>query len=317
MSDTPTTQPSSVSTADTPERPQNVFTEEPGIAAAKQADQAASDDMSGQTSDNSAKPPDKSKRKPHRDRPAERRISKLTRQLDASHSENADLKTRLEALETAAPAPKAKPEPQLRDFKSPREYATAISTWIADSESATKPKSTTDKKPARPSANTAHAEDLKKFAADGKERLGDTFTKAFTNDDLAINQVMGEFILDSDLGPEVMVYLHEHQDEARQIWFDKPDEANKRLEAIEAELDKPTATTDDNDGKPKRDATGKFVKQPDPEPKPTTGTKSSAPPAPSDSEKGVTIPTTDLEKAGMDDYANTRRKSYRDQGYRM
>ncbi len=313
MSPTPETQPSNVSTADTPERPQNVFTEEPVIAAAKKADSAAPGDDPGQNSDDSATPPDKAKRKPHRDRPAERRISKLTKQLDVSNSENAELKTRIEALENAAPAPKTKPEPQLRDFKTPREYADAVAAWVAESKPAPKPK-----KPAKPTANTAHAEELKRFAKDGTKRLGDKFQAAFQTKELAINQVMGEFLLDSDLGPELMVYLHEHQDEARQIWFDDAEAANERLEAIELKLDSPTATTDDaNDNKPARDKDGKFVKaEPDPEPKPTTGTKSSAPPAPSDSEKGDNIPDTNLEKAGMDDYAATRRKQIRASGGR-
>ena len=318
MSAKPQTQPSNVSTADTPERPQNVFTEEPGIAEAREASQAAPGDKPGQTSDDSAKPPDKSKRKPHRDRPAERRISKLTRQLDASNSENADLKGRIEALEANQDKPAAKPEPQLRDFKTPREYADAVAAWVTDSKPAPKPK---PKTPAKPTANTRHAEDLKKFAAEGKERIGDKFQAAFTDNDLGINQVMGEFMLDSDVGPEVMVYLHEHQDEARQIWFDKADAANERLEAIEAKVSgEPATTTDDvpGDDKPARNPDGTFAKaEPDPEPKPTTGTKSSAPPAPSDSEKGVTIPDTNLEQAPMDDYANSRRKSYRDRGYRM
>lgn len=321
MSATPKTQPSNVSTADTPERPQNVFTEEPEVAAAKKADQSAPDTKPGQTSDDSDTPPNKSKRKPHRDRPAERRISKLTRQLDASNSENADLKGRIEALENAAPAPKVKPEPKLQDFKTPREYADAVAAWVVESKPASKPKT----KPAKPTANTQHAEDLKKFAADGNERIGEKFQAAFTDKTLAINQVMGEFLFDSDLGPEIMVHLHEHQDLARQIWFDSNEEATKRLEALETELEGDPPPSDEiaDDGKPaeqQRGADGKFVKddkKPESEPKPKTGTKSSAPPAPSDSDKGEIIPDANLETADMDKYADSRRKTYRSQGYRM
>lgn len=319
MSATPKTQPSNVSTADTPERPQNVFTEEPEVAAAKKADQAAPDDEPGQTSGDSATPPNKPKRKPHRDRPAERRISKLTRQLDASQSENAQLKEQLEAAEIKAPAPK--PEPKLQDFMTPREYADAVAAWVVESKPAPKPKSKPDK-PAKPTANTQHAEDLKKFAAEGNERIGDKFQAAFTDKTLAINQVMGEFLFDSDLGPEIMVHLHEHQDLARQIWFDSKETATERLEALETELEGGTPPSDEiaDDGKRTRDASGKFVKgdkKPEPEPKPKTGTKSSAPPAPSDSDKGEVIPDANLETADMDKYADSRRKTYRSQGYRM
>ncbi len=312
---TPTTQPSNVSTADTPERPQNVFTEEPAIAEAR-ASEAASGNQPGQNSDDSASSPDKSKRKPHRDRPAERRISKLTKKLDISQATNAELLERIEALETNAPAPKKAPEPQFRDFKTPQEYAHALTAWEKESKPAPKqtPKPGT---PAKPTASTAQAEALKQFAKDGNKRLGDTFKVAFKDNDLAINKVMGEFLLDSDLGPEVMVYLHEHPDEARQIWFDDLDAANERLDAIEAELDEPTTATDDAGGnKPTRGKDGKFVKaEPDPEPK-TRTTKSSAPPAPGDSERGEIVPDTNLEKAGMEDYAATRRKQLRDQGQR-
>jgi hypothetical protein len=306
-----------VSTADTPERPQNVFTEEPAVAAAKKADQAVPGEKPGQTSADSAPTPDKPKRKPKGNRRAERKFAKLRRELEVATSENTELKGRLEALENAGPAPTPKPEPQLREFKTPREYADAVAAWVKESKPAPKPTPKPEKP--KPSANTAHAEDLKTFAADGNKRLGDKFTAAFTNKDLAINQVMGEFMLDSDLGPELMVYLHEHEDEAKQIWLDKPEAATERLEAIEAALDEdePTTQVTDHDGKPERDAQGKFVKKPDPEPKPTIGTKSNAPPAPGDSERGEVVPATDLEKAEMDDYSKTRRKQYADRGERV
>lgn len=316
MRPTPNEQPSNVSTADTPERPQNVFTEEPAVAEAREASKAAPGEP-GQTSDDSAKSPDKSKRKSPRDRPAERRISKLTRKLDASQTENAELRERIEALEADKPAPKKTPEPQLRDFKTPQEYAHALNKWETEQKPAPKPKA----KPAKPTASKAHAENLKRFAKDGTERIGDTFQAAFKDNDLAINQVMGEFMLDSDIGPEIMVHLHENQDLARQIWFDKPEEATKRLEAIEAELDgdKPATQTDDaaGDDSPARNADGTFAKaEPDPEPK-TRTTKSNAPPAPGDSERGELVPGTDLEKAGMDDYSATRRKQYKERGERI
>jgi hypothetical protein len=295
-----------VSTEDTPERPQNVFTEEPAISEAKASPSAPGDDP-GQTSDDSDPPPRK-KRK-HRDRPAERRISKLSEQLEASNATNAELTARLDALEAKPPA--AKPEPKLRDFQTPREYADAVAAWVKDSTPAAKPKPK-----AKPTENSKLTEARKQFAVDGNKRLGDTFQDAFTADDLAINQTMGEFMLDSDLGPELLVYLHTHQDEARAIWFDKPEEANKRLEAIEDTLDsgKPEPKIDD-DGKPARGKDGKFVKEPDPEPK-TRTSKSNAPAAPSDSERGEVVPSTDLEKAPMDDYSRTRRKQYRDRGER-
>lgn len=319
MAETPKNQPSTVSTADTPERPQNVFTEEPAVAAAQEASTAAPGEKPGQTSDDSATPPNKSKRKPHRDRPAERRISKLTRQLDASEATNAELLGRIEKLEAGQAAKPPAPEPQLKDFKTPKEYAHALNAWEAEQKPAAKPKSTDKPAKPKPSANTAHAEDLKTFANEGKERIGEKFQAAFTDNDLAINQVMGEFLLDSDVGPEVMVYLHEHQDEARQIWFDKPEEANKRLEAIESKLDgnEPPPGDTNDDGKPARNPDGTFAtKAPDPEPKRKATTKSSAPPAPSDSERGETIPDTNLEKAPMDDYAAQRRKQIRAAGGR-
>ena len=167
------------------------------------------------------------------------------------------------------------------------------------------------------SQQQAHADDLKAFAKDGTDRLGDTFQDAFTNTDLAINQVMGEYLLDSDLGPDIMVYLNEHQEVAKQIWLDSPKAAAKRLGDIEDELEQgsPGDQDDDDDGKPKRDATGKFAKKSDPKPK--TGTKSNAPPAPGESERGEVHHDKNLETAGMDDYAATRRAQIKRDGGRI
>ncbi len=138
------TQPSKVSTADTPpERQINVLTEDPGIAAARKASEAAPGDQPGQTSGDSATPPDKSKPKPPRNRSAERRISKLTKRLDVSQATNAGLReeldatsARLDALESNKAPTK---EPQLKDFETPPEYAEAHSAWKLE-QSAEPPK---------------------------------------------------------------------------------------------------------------------------------------------------------------------------------
>ena len=312
--ETPKTQPSDVSTADTPpERPQNVFTEEPEIAAARKDSKAApTDPPDGQKSDDSATPPDKAKPKPKRNRPAERRISKLNRKLEQEREEKealanqvAELNERLSKVESAA---SAKPEPQLKDFENPQEYAKAYAKWDKEQAAATEttkpkaePKPKADPKP--PAASGPHAaDDLVAFAQDGSERLGEDFETAFKDKDLAVNQAMGEFLLNSDVGPELYVHLHKNPTLAKSIYLEGPEDAQERL----AELEEQIAEGETPEPEPK----------PEPKQKEKASTKSKAPKPPSPPDRGEVLPEKNLETADMDDYAATRRKQLKEAGHR-
>lgn len=337
---TPTSQPSKVSTEEEV-RPadEHVVTDDRDFfnvpsPESSEAKPAASGDTkpADQTTEKPASSDNNQQAKPQtgRDRPAERTIKKLKRELATVQSERTqdrttieDLQTQIDDLKTATTA--AKPEPQLKDFDSPADYAKAYGKW----ESGQKPAASKDTdagtgKPAARRDPDAHAQhdqpaavpdkEILDFQTRGKSKLGDEFSEALQLKTTAVDQDMGEFMLDSEFGPEIYVHLANNPDEAKKIFDAGGTRKLRALEALEAkgkkgELDvdgdQVNITTGDDDK-------GGDDKGGDDKSKPAAageGQQTKAKDPPSDTrEAGSTVAKADPENESMDDYAARRGK---------
>ncbi len=311
------TQPSEVSTEDRPRPPlDSVVTSETGpreeatdeeAAAADQASPQGEDVGSAQTageSDPSGSDNQPSKRR----RELERKLRKLKSKLTAAESARAEDKKLIEKLtgqltelKSKVPAPS---KPRLTDFKDEEEFAEAYASWKAESES---PPPETPKRVPEPVVPPATTEEIEEFRTTGVEKFGDEFLEAFGNKELPISAEMGRYLVDSEMGADVYVYLAKNEDVAKEIFQEGPLEAGRLLAKVEADLEsgrkKPSKAPKAKTNPPtqtERDDKGKFSKSPG---KKTTR---APPPGPEHDPDGA-VPDADLEKLGMEDYARVRR----------
>ena len=247
-------------------------------------------------------------------RSQQRKLSKLSRELKQSEASNAELKQQVAALadkvETLA-NPKAV-EPKFEDFDSPQEYAKEYAKWEAPAPA---PKAAAPPKPApaapAPTPKPSDDPEMVKFRKAGSDKFGDQFNDAMADETLAVSQVMGDFLLDSDFGPDVYLHLSDNQDLARQIASKSPHAAIKRMETLEKQakagklegvdgelhtvVDESTTDTDT--------------------PAPSVATKAPAPPKDQD-DRGTTNIKPDPENESMNEYAARRGKEQAAAGYR-
>jgi hypothetical protein len=243
---TPRDQPDQVVTEDTARAPdEHVVTSDanfnPDSSPADPVPSAAADKDGPITSDSDTGKPKPTP--PKRNRPAERRIRKLTDKLataeakDAANAQEiAELRDQVKTLTDATPKPK---EPKLNDFDNPREYAQAYAKWEAGTEepapkptrrAAPKPKPDAPAAPQKPLPQDA---EILSFQERGKKKLGDEFIEAL-GEKTAVNQLMGEFMLDHDVGPEMYVHLANNPEEARKIYDSSVPRQIKAMEALAA-----------------------------------------------------------------------------------
>lgn len=320
MVQTPRDQPSDVSTKDTPRPPdKSVVTtdspvetapSDPGAAAAPPGEPGASNDQA---------PAAGGKAKPQRDRPLERKLNRLAKQLgEAERSGKADkatiteLQTELTELKANKAAAEAPAEPKLSDHPNPRAYAKAYSKWEKDVETASKPAPKAPAKPrpdtpAKPPESTAVDPAIKAWQKTGVEMYGDEFQEALEAEGTAVNQVMGEFLEDSEHGHAIYIHLRNNQEDSRKIFNSGPARVDKAMKALET---KAKAGELDIEGELK------VAKAPDPgpsdrDPKKTPaapgGTKAPTPPSSTKDGAQVNL-TADPENESMDEYAARRTK---------
>lgn len=309
-----TTQPANVSTEDAPRPPdENVVTSdlpsEPPAAETKATAPKAAATAPGGPNDTDPAPAatDNQAPKPTRNRSAERRISKLTQKLSAAEAKEAENARRIEELQETvdtlqSAAPKAK-EPQLQDFASPREFGKAYAKWAAETEDNPPPKPA--RKPRTPAADKSPAPEpqpitdpqILAFHKRGQDKLGDEFGQALKDTDTAVSQVMGEFLMDSEVGPELYVYLTDHTDEARVIFDQSAPKAIKSLEALAAKATKGELDADPEPGETPPEATP-----------PGTTKQSKAPTPPSDTQPAGSTTTVNPETESMEEYGKRRKR---------
>lgn len=185
----------------------------------------------------------------------QRRLRKAEQRAEAAEQRIKDLEARFDKAEAQATADT--PAPKLKDFKTPQEFARAFSKWESDQEAAADataaatPKADPPPKADTPEGPKADASDIDDFVKRGTSKLGDEFMDAMQEDPAdptPINQVMGEFMFDSDYGPEIYVHLVNNRDDATEIFESKAPQAMKKLEALAKRAAKgELARTDDLD----------------------------------------------------------------------
>lgn len=208
---------------------------------------AASDDKSDQTTQAPAASDDNQQQPHKRDRSAERKIGKLTKKLSNLETSRTEDRQQIERLQGEVETLKqstasASPEPELKDFASPQEYAKAFSKWETGQKAASskKPADTGTQQGARdPNAHAQHDnpgkiepdKEVIDFQTRGKKKLGDEFSEALEIQNTAVDTDMADFLVDSDFGPEIYVHLANNQDEARKI-FDSG--SRRKMAALDA-----------------------------------------------------------------------------------
>jgi hypothetical protein len=317
---TPRDQPDQVVTEETARAPdEHVVTSDanfnPDASPATPAQSAAVDDSSAPTISDS----DTGKPKPKRtgrNRPAERKISSLKRKLADSEARDADnahriaeLEGQVETLTDATPKPK---EPQLRDFDNAPQYARAHAKWEAGKEPpAPKPTRKAAPKPPtgdKPAPKPVPDQEILDFQAKGKKKLGDEFVEAL-GEETPVNQLMGEYMIDHDLGPEIYVHLTNNPEEARKIFDSSAPRATRALAALAArgakgELDAGKEGELDVAPAPANPADDDYE---DPGHEPPKVTKAPEPPTDTSAAGDAAVPVNP-ENESMEDYAARRNK---------
>jgi hypothetical protein len=304
-----------------------------GEAAAGKPDKKSGKQAGSNDEDSAARNPkegdDQNSQQPRRDRHAEKRIRKLNRRLAAERDRNTANEGRIQKLEQelgelkkARPA-NAEPEPQLKDFKSPQEYAKAYAKWEgarADDKSGKRDDDTRERKPPAkrndPPAReeVADQEDVKAFAQRGKKKLGDEFLEAMESasaKEFAVSRVMGDFILEHELGPEIFVYLADNPELSRRIYDKSETFAVKELRKLAAKAKAGTladsdpgdhaADDEESDDDERDESRGKGDEL---ERRQTKAPK----PKESGDDRGQPNAVVDLDDLDMDAYAERRRK---------
>lgn len=331
-----TDQPSNVSTQDTPRpRDQNVVTSdlpEPGADDQETPTPAAASDQAGPTDSEPAPDTDNKAPPPKRNRSAERRIKKLSAKLSTAEQKEAENARRIEELEETVSSlksatPKAK-EPMLQDFANPREYAKAYAAWEKTSASPApkpRPKPKAADTPATPATPPPADDEIIGFRQRGVAKLGDEFQEALQDQDTAVSQTMGEFMIENDVGPELYVHLTNNQEDARKIYDMTAPKAIKALEALATKAAKGELDVGDgggNDADDDDDQDDPATPEPgqlSPTPKAPAKKQTKAPTPPSDPSPGSDPNiAANPETEPMDAYAERRRKEEaRKMGYNV
>lgn len=272
--------------------------------------------------------------KPRRDRSAERRIGRLTKQIATLSSARATDRQQIETLtgkitDLQAASATATPEPQLVDFATPQEFAKAYGKWDAGQSTLTPKPGADQAAPATPARSPdAHATyeppnpaaeidpEVKSFQSRGQEKLGEEFIEALNIEGTAVDVDMGEFLMDSDYGPEIYIHLANNQDDAKKIYDSGATRKVDAMRALEAkakagELDidggglnvAPRPDLGESDNKPKETPAASPAK-----PKPGSKETAAKPPPEDTGQPGSATVKMDPEDESMDDYAARRGK---------
>jgi hypothetical protein len=184
--------------------------------------------------------------------------------VSQASAENAELRKRLEALESkAAPAPSTDPEPERSAFATEGEYLKATARWMAKQEIADERKR---EEQARVQAQQAELE--RQFSERRDKAIAEIedYADTITNSTVSIPDALVPALLESEHGPFIAYYLAKNPEEARKLAHMSTPAGIRYLVALERELD-----TDDTVETPKQRPRA-------PEPiTPVKGTAASAP----------------------------------------
>ena len=313
------TQPSEVSTEERPRPPEaSVVTDEIKPPGAEQAAASQADDPAGQAQTGSESAPDDSDKETKPGRRAQRKIRALNREkaeleqkLQRQSREYEELEKRLEALEKTAPKPT---KPKLSDFKDEDAYFEARKAFeeAEAAEPAPRRRSRTEPDPEEP-APVATREELQAWVSEGTSKLGDAFLAAKENKGLDVDAMMGEYLLDAELGHEMYVHLHRNPKLATEIYSESsPIEKVRAMQKLERTVTKAKADAEKGKGASSQEAGGAGGNH---QPRDEAGrfrTGTRAPPPGPERERGGGTVTQDLRELSMDDYAKVRTKQIKE-----
>lgn len=257
------------------------------------------DDADGSKDQKSASDNREGKERPNGN--ARRKIRKLNKQIaelkaqsEADATELAQVKQKLSDLERSQSAGE---EPQLEDFKDPKEYAKAWAKWDADKAVTTTEPNSSRSSDSNQSKDPEPNPDIVDFHERGTERHGDAWGSA-SKVQIPVTQETGEFLIDSDYGTDVYIHLANNPKLAEKISTLEPREALRELSRLEMKAE--TGKLLPAEGEVVKKSSKTKANQSDSgEP-----TGSRAPKPPSDtSQSGTPALEPDLDSMSMDDFA--------------
>lgn len=335
MPDTPRDQPSGVTTQE-PERPADEHVVTSDTAHLTAADTAppkkdqpapAADSKPADSNDQNPAPDTQQTQtsaKP-RNRRVERTIRRLNRKLSDAERRDAEKDERIARLEQTVAGltnqSEPAPEPKFEDFASPKEYAKAYTQWEKSSAESESPPAPDKQPPARspqrdpePASHPVVDSEIQAFQQRGIQKFGDEFKDALVDNDVATNQQMAEFMMDSDHGPDIYLHLANNPEESVKIFDSGPARAQRALDALQAKAEKGELDIADDyapaDPPPAQDK-GQVTppRQQQQQQRQSTQRVTKAPQPPSETRDGGNVDLgIDPERESMDDYAARRRK---------
>ena len=171
----------------------------------------------------------------------EKRFSELTKQREAARQEaererqaRIDLENRLKELEAKANPQLAEPsdpdpKPDPSQFNDAIEYAEALAEWTADKKLRERDQAEMARKAAEEQARKQA--EFQKRVESAKAELPDYEETIASAGDIPVSAPVGEAIVESDYGPQILYYLADNPDYARGL-------ANKSLTAQLREIGK-------------------------------------------------------------------------------
>lgn len=178
--------------------------------------------------------------------PSARKREKIKARIDALEAENQRLTEQLAAGERNKPKlDELGPKPDRAKYEDEAEYISDLSAWkvrkdFSERQAKTHETNTTN---LRSDSIAAKVE----LFFERARALEDTYPgieKLIRDDGLPISQVMRDTLVESEKGPEVVLYLSGHRDEAQRIKEMSPLAAAAALGRLEAKLSLPKTRTE-------------------------------------------------------------------------
>ncbi len=171
---------------------------------------------------------------------AQERIAELAnkrrdaeKKADETRRENDELRARIKALETAAPAVQQEDKPKRINFASEDDYIEALTDWKAQ-------KAVINREQQQQQARFAseEAESSAKYmkTVDEAKSRYDDFSDIVGAARIAIPQHIAMAIKDSEIGGDLTYYLAKHQDEVKKLLEMNPVKAVKYIDRLERDL---------------------------------------------------------------------------------
>lgn len=178
----------------------------------------------------------------------ERRFSDLTKQREQARQEAAEerrkreeLEARLRDLEVKSapvPAPDVDAKPRPDQFADAFEYAEKLAEWTTNQALKNREKQEAERKAAE--AREATVKEWQKRLQSAKAELPD-FDDMVTSSDVAVNDLIRDAIVESDVGPYILYHLAENPEIATKLNGMSPTAALREIGRMETRFEKKAA----------------------------------------------------------------------------